>query len=277
MFSDPHTIAPLPQNATRVHMLSYQHIYHAGNLADVQKHALLAWMLSYLTRKDKPLTYMETHSGRALYDLTDDAALKTGEAAQGVEKVQGWFAADHPYAEVLAQTRGTHGPNAYPGSPMIAAQLLRAQDRIHLAELHPQEHSGLDLAMSPYPAKCYLQDGFEMAFALTPPTPRRGMLLIDPSYEIKTDYQDIPKQIGKLARAWNVGIIGLWYPILTNKAHLPMLQMLGQTHPDALRSEVRFPPARPGHGMVGSGLFVINPPYGLADEAKRLAALFAKL
>tara|TARA_R110002049_G_scaffold23781_6_gene84795 strand:- start:177122 stop:177901 length:780 start_codon:yes stop_codon:yes gene_type:complete len=258
-------------------MLSYQHIYHAGNLADVHKHSLLAWMLDYMTAKDKPISYLETHAGRALYDLSDAAALKTGEARQGIEKVGNWFNPDHSYAQVLSDVRATHGAHSYPGSPLLAAHLLRPQDQIHLAELHPREHAALDLAMSPYPAKCHLRDGFEMAFALAPPTPRRGLMLIDPSYEIKSDYSDIPRHMGKLARAWNVGVIVLWYPILTSKAHLEMLSALAAAHPDALRHEVRFPPARPGHGMVGSGLFVINPPYGLEAEAKALAARFAKL
>lgn len=258
-------------------MLSYQHIYHAGNLADVHKHSLLAWMLAYLIRKDKPLTYMETHAGRALYDLSDPAALKTGEAAQGIAKTADWFEADHPYATVLARTRTLHGPTAYPGSPFLAASLLRDTDHIHLADLHPREHAALDLAMSPYAAKCYLRDGFDMAFALTPPTPRRGLLLIDPSFEIKEDYAAIPRHIAKLTRAWNVGIIMLWYPILTSRAHLPMLDALVAGHPDALRHEVRFDPARPGHGMVGSGIFVINPPYGLAQQAQGLSQKFEHL
>lgn len=258
-------------------MLSYQHIYHAGNLADVHKHSLLAWMLAYLTVKDKPLTYIETHAGRALYDLSDEAALKTAEASQGIEKVEGWFKPDHPYKKTLTQIRATHGLRAYPGSPMIAANLLRPTDSIHLAELHPQEHSALDLAMSPYPVKCHERDGFEVAHALIPPTPRRGMILIDPSYEIKTDYDDIPRHISQWKRAWNVGIIALWYPILTNDVHWPMMRALTNSHPDALRHEVRFPPARHGHGMVGSGMFVINPPYGLGNEAKSLASRYAKL
>jgi 23S rRNA (adenine2030-N6)-methyltransferase len=258
-------------------MLSYQHIYHAGNLADVHKHSLLAWTLEYLTRKDKPLTYLETHAGRALYDLGAEEALKTGEAAAGIARARGWFGADHPYARVLARVEAEDGPNAYPGSPLIAAHLLRPTDQIHLAELHPREHAALELAMSPTGAKIHLRDGFEMAFALCPPTPRRGMLLIDPSYEIKTDYTDIFRHIAKLHRAWNVGIIALWYPILTSRAHEPMLEALSAQHADALRHEVRFPPARPGHGMVGSGMFVLNPPYGLADEARRLAARYAKL
>ena len=258
-------------------MLSYQHIYHAGNLADVHKHALLAWMLAYLAVKDKPLTYIETHGGRALYDLSGDEALRTGEAAQGIEKVRSWFAPDHPYARVLKQVETENGPNSYPGSPLIAASLLRPTDQIHIAELHPREHAALELALSPFPAKIHNRDGFEMAHALTPPTPRRGLMLIDPSYEVKDDYAAIPRHIAKIARAWNVGIIALWYPLLVSKAHLPMLNALTQAHPDALRHEVRFPPARPGHGMIGSGMFIINAPYGTQDEAKRLSAKFATL
>jgi 23S rRNA (adenine2030-N6)-methyltransferase len=258
-------------------MLSYQHIYHAGNLADVHKHSLLAWMLDYLTRKEKPLSYIETHGGRALYDLTDAAALKTGEAAQGIQKVAHWFAPSHPYARVLAEITATDGPAAYPGSPLIAGTLLRPADSLHLAELHPREHAALTSAMSPYPAKIHLRDGFEMAHALTPPTPRRGIMLIDPSYEVKEDYAAIPRHISQIARAWNVGILALWYPLLASQAHRPMLDALCAAHPDALRHEVRFPPARPGHGMTGSGLFVINPPYGMQDEAKRLADRFKTL
>ncbi len=258
-------------------MLSYQHIYHAGNLADVHKHSLLAWMLAYLTRKEKPLSYLETHGGRALYDLTDAEALKTGEAAQGIEKVAKWFDPAHPYARVLKDVRSSDGPNAYPGSPLIAASLLRPTDSLHLAELHPREHAALQLAMSPYTAKIHLSDGFEMAHALTPPTPRRGLMLIDPSYEVKDDYLTIPRHIAQIKRAWNVGIIVLWYPILTNKAHVPMLSALSGAHQDALRHEVHFPPARRGHGMVGSGLFVINPPFGLGDEARTIGEKFKKL
>jgi 23S rRNA (adenine2030-N6)-methyltransferase len=258
-------------------MLSYQHIYHAGNLADVHKHALLSVMLDYLTRKDKPLSYVETHAGRGLYDLRDAAAIKTSEAAQGIEKVSNWFAPDHPYARVLARVRDTDGAHAYPGSPLIAATLLRPADSIHLAELHPREHAALALALSPYAARCHHRDGFEMAHALTPPMPRRGLMLIDPSYEVKADYAALPRHIDKLARAWNVGIIALWYPILTSAAHTPMLRALEAVHKDALRHEVRFPPARPGHGMIGSGLFILNPPYGIEGEAKRLTTLYKTL
>lgn len=258
-------------------MLSYQHIYHAGNLADVHKHGLLAWILAYLTQKDKPLSYIETHAGRAFYDLNDAAALKTGEAAQGIEKAAGFFGPDHPYTRMLDQVRAQHGPTAYPGSPLLAAQLLRAGDALNFAELHPGEHAALDFALSAFRAKCYLQDGFALAHSLIPPTPRRGVLLIDPSYEVKTDYTDIPRHIAHYSKTWNVGVICLWYPILTSGAHQAMLRTLKGAHQDALCHEVRFAPARPGHGMVGSGMFVINPPFGLPQEAARLSRCFASL
>ncbi len=252
-------------------MLSYQHAYHAGNLADVHKHALLAWMLDYLTRKDKPLSYIETHAGRAIYDLSDEAAQKTGEAAKGIARVSHWFGDDHPFGRVLASTHG------YPGSPAIAAHLLRAGDRIDLAELHPQENTALQQAMAGSGARCHQRDGFDLAHALIPPTPRRGLLLIDPSYEIKEDYQTIPVHVAKWHRAWNVGIIAVWYPVLSSNAHQAMADRLTAAHPDALRHEVRFAPARPGHGMVGSGIFVLNPPFRLETEAKRLSDLFKTL
>ena len=251
-------------------MLSYQHIYHAGNPADVHKHAMLCRMLSYLTAKDKPLSYLETHAGRGLYMLDAPEALKTGEAAAGIGAVlaRGGMPSDHPYLAALAEIRVAHGPQAYAGSPVLAAQFT-------LAELHPQEHAALDFAMSPYTARVQRQDGFEMAQAICPPTPRRGLLLIDPSYEVKTEYETIPAQIAKLHRKWNVGIICLWYPILTGGAHAPMLAALqAQALPGVIRHEVRFPPVRAGHRMVGSGLFIVNAPFGTEKEAQRLSSMF---
>ena len=100
------------------------------------------------------------------------------------------------------------------------------------------------------------------------------MLLIDPSFEVKADYAALPRVIGRIARKWNVGVIALWYPLLADARHRPMIAELEQAHPGALRSEVGFAPARPGHAMVGSGMFVINPPWGLADESARLQAMF---
>jgi len=259
-------------------MLSYQHLYHAGNLADVQKHALLCWMLEYLTRKDKPLSYFETHAGRGLYDLQATEALKTGEAAKGVELVlENWFDAEHPYRRVLDSVREKHGTSFYAGSPVMAAELLRDRDSISLCELHPQEAAALRQAMRGTGANIIKHDGVEAAQSWCPPTPRRGMMLIDPSYEVKSDYDLMANALPALHRKWNVGVIALWYPILTTGLQKPMVEKLKRNLPDGLNHEVRFPAVRQGHKMVGSGMFVVNPPFGLIVEMKRLSALFATL
>lgn len=257
-------------------MLSYQHAYHAGNAADVHKHALLAWVLDYLAAKPKPLSYLETHAGRGLYDLSAPEAARTGEAAAGVARLLPRFDPGHPYARAVAAVRAAHGPAAYPGSPLIAAHLLRPGDRLHLAELHPQEHAGLAALMAPFGAAVRREDGLAMALALTPPEPRRGLLLIDPSWEVKADYARMPGLLARIHRRWGVGVILLWYPILADGRHRGMLAALeALALPRALRHEVAFPPARPGHGMTGSGLFAVNAPWGMEAEAARLSALFA--
>ncbi len=258
-------------------MLSYQHAFHAGNLADVQKHAMLAVALDYLTQKDKPLTYIETHAGRGLYTLTDQAALKTGEAAGGIARLEQAFAPDHPYRRRLIETRAQNGRDAYPGSPLLAALTLRPGDTMHLAELHPQEHAALLGVLGPWGAHVRQADGLAMALAICPPTPRRGLMMIDPSYEVKEDYQSIPKAMQAIHRKWNVGVLMVWYPILTSGAHGTMLNSLTAAFPGASRHEVTFPPLRDGHRMVGSGLFTVNPPYGLQEEAARLSAIFNAL
>lgn len=258
-------------------MLSYQHAYHAGNLADLHKHALLARMLALLVRKPKPLSYLETHAGRGLYQLDSAESARTGEAESGIGRAlaQGWLPPDHPLLAALAATKAKHGAAAYPGSPLIALHFLRPDDRAHLAELHPQEYQAL--ARVARSVDRHRLDGFQMARSLCPPTPRRGLLLIDPSFEVKADYDQIPGFIAEIARKWNVGIIALWYPVLTDRRHVPMLDRLRADHPNALVSQVAFPAARPGHGMVGSGMFVVNPPWGIEDEADALDRIFRKI
>lgn len=252
-------------------MLSYQHLYHAGNMADVHKHALLAWCLAYLTRKDKPLFYIETHAGRGTYDLDAAEAAKTGEAKQGIDIAEEWFAPTHPYAAVLSTIRTRMGPRAYPGSPLIAAEMLRADDKIALAELHPQENAALRQILG-HRADIHRQDGAQMALSLCPPMPRRGMLLIDPSYEVKSDYAAMAKLVGQIHRKWPVGVIALWYPLLEGAPHAAMIRAL----PDgAYVHEVRFPPAHPGHRMSGSGMAFLNAPWGIEAESDWLGAQFA--
>lgn len=260
-------------------MLSYQHSYHAGNLADVHKHAVLSSCLDYMVRKNKPVSYLETHAGRALYDLGAPEARRTGEAAAGILRVREWFDADHPYTRAQEAVQAAHGARAYGGSPLIAASLLRAEDRIDVAELHPQEHAALVAAMADAvpSVRVHRQDGAQMALALCPPSPRRGLALIDPSWEMKEDYATIPDLVRRLHRKWNVGVLILWYPLLRDGPHRAMIAGLRATIPEGMVHEVAFPPAREGHRMEGSGLFIVNAPWGLEAELARLDARFAAL
>ncbi|MDB2407598.1 23S rRNA (adenine(2030)-N(6))-methyltransferase RlmJ [Jannaschia sp.] len=253
-------------------MLSYQHSFHAGNGADVHKHALLAAAMAYLARKQKPFSYIETHAGRGLYRIDSPEALKTGEAAAGVSRLEARIPKDHPWRQAIDAARAEHGATTYPGSPWIAAHLARADDRLDLAELHPAEHAALVQAMPPRPGlRIHRRDGLEMAKALTPPDPRRGLMLIDPSWEVRDDYARIATLLPALHRKWNVGVLMLWYPILADSRHAPMIRTLRDTLPELMISEVSLPPARIGHGLRGSGMAVVNPPWGLQDEAVRIA------
>ncbi len=253
-------------------MLSYQHGYHAGNLADVHKHALLAWVLDYMAAKDKPLSYLETHAGRGLYRLDANEARKTGEAAAGILRLGQAFAPDHPYIRAIDGLRAGHGMMTYPGSPMIAAHLLRQSDRMTLAELHPQEHAAL-VAVLGQRARIEKRCGFELAQAICPPQPRRGVMMIDPSYEQKGDYARLPKFVAAIHRKWNVGVILLWYPILEAGPHGAMCDQIRALQPEAQVFEARFEPIREGHRMIGTGLMVLNAPWGMAEEAARITTL----
>lgn len=257
-------------------MLSYQHAYHAGALADVHKHAALTFVLDYLTKKDKPLTYFETHAGRGLYDLASLEAQKTGEATEGISKVETAFPSDHPYRHVLDLVRSKYGGTAYPGSPLIAATMLRAVDTLHLAELHPQEHAALLNVMRANPLQVHKTDGFAMALSRTPPEPRRGLMLIDPSFEVKAEYEATLAFLTEQHRKWNVGVLILWYPVLKSGLHIEMAKALDSGNfAGAVHHQLSFPPAKADHGMIGSGLFIVNAPFGLADELERIAGYLA--
>ena len=249
-------------------MLSYQHAYHAGCPADVHKHAALARLLVRLTAQDEPLTLIETHAGRGLYDLRSSEAKKTGEAIQGIVRLlnDGKLPPSHPLRKVIAQTRQTYGPSAYPGSPLLAHALLRAEDSIHLMELHPQEHAALEELLGNAPnVSIQYQDGFIATLELIPPTPSRGLILIDPSFEIKTEYALTAQFILDVHTQWPEGIIMLWYPLLKAGNHKSMVKTLENAKFKGFhRREIHFAKPENVRGMFGSGLILINLPPAFA-------------
>ena len=249
-------------------MLSYQHAYHAGSLADIHKHGTLTVLLSRMREKPRPLTYMETHSGRGLYDVAAPESRKTGEAQLGIIKLMadGVLPKSHPFCRLIGRVRDKYGKTAYPGSPLIARSLLNADDPMHLMELHPAEFEALRENMRDSGAHVHHRDGYEGVWDLSPPPPgqpRRGLVVIDPSYEIKTEYEDTARFIAALHDRWPEVTIMLWYPILKTGLHEAMVDFLIDSDLKNLtRHEVSFQTGKDGHGLLGSGIIIINAPYG---------------
>lgn len=257
-------------------MLSYQHAYHAGNFADVVKHLTLSQLLHYMTTKEAPFFYLDTHAGKGFYDLQDKAAQKTAEAKSGIERLWPYRhqlpASCLAYLQTIEQCNPDGNLRYYPGSPALALHLLRKQDRLFFAELHPQEIDGLlksRCKMKRHPRAHFSHcDGLQELHALLPPMERRGLIFIDPSYEVKSDYQQIPKILDQAYHRFASGVYCLWYPIIDKRLHENFLARLDRINVKSrLSIEFYFKPADLG-GMYGCGLWIINPPYLLAEELK---------
>jgi 23S rRNA (adenine2030-N6)-methyltransferase len=254
-------------------MLSYQHGYHAGNFADVIKHLTLTRLLNYLILKDKPLFYLETHSGKGIYDLRDRQAEKTGEYKQGIKLI--WperkqFPSEFKeYFKTIKFLNQDEGLRYYPGSPFFAINTLRMQDRLYLCELHPAEFDALN-EMSHYNKKVHLSnsDGIHSMKSLVPPPEKRGLIFIDPSFERKDEYKEIPAAIKQAFAKFSTGVYCLWYPVVNRKLTEQLIRgMKSIPSKNALRVEFNLTLA-PKDGMTGCGLWIINPPYTLEAEMK---------
>lgn len=264
-------------------MLSYQHGYHAGCFADVLKHATLSRLLHYMTQKDKALFYLDTHSGRGVYDLKSPQSEKTGEASSGIELV--W--AEHqqlpavflPYLNAIQQLNTNKQLRYYPGSPELALQLLRNQDRLFFSELHPGEFEYLN-QLTYRGRRVFFSntDGLDDLNALLPPIEKRGLIFMDPSYEIKTEYREIPKALKIAYQRFSTGVYCVWYPLVDNKLHGQLIRGLTNIGADNnLRAEFYLTPTASRPGMTGCGLWVINPPYVLAEELKLIMQTLRKI
>ncbi len=259
-------------------MLSYRHAFHAGNFADVHKH--VAWMhgILALQRKPAPFRLLDAYAGAGSYDLHDAAAQKTREWQAGVERLLA--AGDpppalQPYLDVL-RALNPHGLAVYPGSPALAASLLREQDRLVCLELHPADFPALKKRFADDARiAVHRRDAREGLPALVPPAEKRGLVLIDPPYEQASEYADIPEVIRKAWKRWPTGSYLLWYPLLAGSPHAPMLDALATGDIRRLLvSELMLFPQAPG--LRGSGLAWINPPWQ-ADAALRAAGAWLRL
>ncbi len=265
-------------------MLSYRHAFHAGNHADVLKHAVLVHLLAYLTKKDKPLWYVDTHAGAAGYALDEPWAQKNAEFETGITPL--WARKDAPpllsaYLELVRSLNPGGDLRAYPGSAQVAMTLLRPEDRLRLFELHPSEGRGLKQHFSKDSPRVLVQagDGFDLLRSVLPPPTRRGLVLMDPSYEDKADYSRAREALEDALVRFATGVYMLWYPIVQRReseqfpAALKRLQKKDWLHA-ALTVKS---PSPEGFGLHGSGLFILNPPWDLPGLLKEALPYLVKV
>ncbi|ODC03316.1 hypothetical protein BFW38_06900 [Terasakiispira papahanaumokuakeensis] len=272
-------------------MLSYRHGFHAGNHADVLKHMLLIRLLRCMTAKPKPMVYLDTHAGGGRYDLQHAWADKTGEAKAGVRRLLEEAKSlpslspmlDDYYQHLMADSSGPRGLRYYPGSPMIASQLLREEDRLLLCELHSDEVQRLRQGVSQWGhanTAVHCRDAWEAMKALLPTQPRRALVMIDPAYEVKQDYQSAVKSLLLATERFAEGVYALWYPMLPAGLHRQMLRQLERLDVKGGLLDVRLQVRGESEGMHGSGVFLINPPWqfeaGLKEALQQVSDLLAE-
>jgi 23S rRNA (adenine2030-N6)-methyltransferase len=257
--------------------MNYRHGYHAGNFADVVKHVALVAILLHLKKKDAAFAVVDSHAGRGAYDLTGGKAGKTGEAQGGIARLAG-LSGDFPEAlSVYLSLTKEGGANAYPGSPLIAAKLLRPQDRLTAIEKNPAEFAALKEALAPFRnAVAEQDDGYARALKLLPPPSRRGLVLLDPPFEAPDEFSALAQTVREVWRKFATGIFLVWYPIKSQAAADAFTGEVladGMTKAMTLDTAISVPEGKLGR----AGLLVINPPYGFDAVMRASASIIAPL
>jgi 23S rRNA (adenine2030-N6)-methyltransferase len=262
--------------------MNYQHAFHAGNFADVHKHAVLACILAYLRQKPAAFRVIDSHAGAGRYDLRSDEASRSGEWHGGIERLwqeRGKGALEPKLGSILEpflQAVAACNPNGilriYPGSPLLAQKLLRPQDRLIACEIEPRSAASLAAVLhGDRRVKVLTIDGWTAISAYVPPKERRGLVLVDPPFEEPSDLTRLCEVLAAAHRKWPTGIFMLWYPIKSREAPDALarrLQRLGIAK--VLRSELVLGPLRADAGLGGSGLIVVNPPFTLESDLRSL-------
>ncbi len=255
-------------------MLAYRHAFHAGNHADVLKHITLTLVLRYMNQKDKSYRLIDTHAGAGGYSLEGQYAQKKGEYLQGVARLWEREPGELPeavadYMALVRQFNPEGQLEQYPGSPAFAKMLLRAQDQLRLYELHPTDHRILEAFLGAVKgAEVKDTDGFDGLKGQVPPSSRRAVVLMDPSYEGHGDYSKVIASLREAIARFPEGVYMVWYPQVSKleAAQLPRrlegLAPKGWLH---ARLTVQMPDSQ-GFGLAGSGMFILNPPYTLHDQ-----------
>ncbi|MFC1749752.1 23S rRNA (adenine(2030)-N(6))-methyltransferase RlmJ [Pseudomonadota bacterium] len=250
-------------------MLSYRHAFHAGNHADVLKHLVSMQLLRYMMRKEKPISYIDTHAGAGAYLLREGYASKNAEYETGISRL--WERKDLPksvaeYVELIRALNPSGQLKRYPGSPLLAKRVTRRTDTLQLFELHPADHKLLKQNfVNSKNVKIHKEDGLGGLKALLPPLSRRGITLIDPPYEHNSEYTHVVNALKDSLERFANGIYAVWYPLLQKRASQLLPQQLkGLPIESWLHVTLTVEaPSDDGFGMHGSGMFVINPPWTL--------------
>jgi 23S rRNA (adenine2030-N6)-methyltransferase len=248
--------------------MNYRHAYHAGNFADVLKHGVLAWVVRYLQQKEAPLSLIDTHAGAGVYDLTGVQAGKTGEAKDGILRIdaQDAPAALSPYREIVREANGGGAEvKAYPGSPALMLALARQNDRVFACELHPEDSEALRRALGADPRlRIATGDGYERLQTLVPPREKRGVVLIDPPFEQSDEFEQLARAFIAAHRKWPTGVYILWFPI-KHPSELTRFEAELMSAGIKKLTLVTLDVARP-EGLSKTGLILCNAPFTFADE-----------
>ena len=265
-------------------MFSYRHAFHAGSHADILKHLITIQLVRYLQEKPGALSIVDTHAGAGLYNLQDGFAAISQESLGGIVRLKDYLASTGTHvpasiADYLASVaieNASESAALYPGSPLILARLLRPQDRLRLFELHPNEidilrsnmhQLGLDKQIDIYAA-----DGFSRLKGLLPPPSRRGLVLIDPSYEDKNDYRNLELCLEEALGRFATGCYAIWYPVIARRESIALpdrLKAIAKAHQRSwLRTELRTENAPGERRLQASGMFIFNPPWTLHGHLK---------
>lgn len=263
--------------------MNYRHAYHAGNHADVLKHAVLARLMEHLKKKDKPFRVIDAHAGIGLYDLAGLEAGKTGEWEGGIGKLAEPFSAEieallAPYRDVIAALNPDGGLRYYPGSPELSLRLMRPNDRLIANELHPQDAIALEQQYLHDP-RCDVtsMDAETCLKAKLPPPERRGVILVDPPYELKTEAEKTVRMLEQGVRRFAQGVYVVWYPMKADQTAETVLTGAKEIGlPGTLKVQMRVREAFKGGGLAGSGLVILNAPWKLDAELRQLVPALAQ-
>lgn len=267
--------------------MNYRHIYHAGNFADVFKHAIVVLIARHLREKDTPFYLLDTHAGIGRYDLRSEAAQKTGEYRQGIARLLAEpklppELAD--YVALIAALNGTttlspDGLRWYPGSPRILRAALRPQDRMAAVELHPADADSLAGEFAgDHQVTIHRMDGYQALKAFLPPTERRGLVIVDPPFEQGDEFHRLAQGLQQAHRRWATGIYALWYPI---KSRRPVAAFHAEVAQSGIRrvmmAELMIHASDDPERLNGCGMLIVNPPWRLMEQVQALQAYLTPL